>query len=392
MSSFADFADAMARPDRPATTPASVFERVAVLGGGPDARLLAALCLAEGAEVTLFSAYGRELDALRGGGIAIRGAGPLGSYQIDAEAAPSVKSTAELDRAVAGADLIFLTGPVHKQRTYAMVLADHLSDGQVLVLAPARTLGALETAWLLRIGGCTAEVTVVEAQGSPFWYSAEGNVLHLTPAPQVAAATLPSGRRNVIEGLGCFLPNLSPAVTAVHASFADGSGLVEIPALALGGPALGDGAPEIPMGGIPLPENQSFRALIGTEHQDAIDALGEERRETARRFGVRDLPDTEAWLDAYAGAARDDGRRPVPTSDEAKALIRDAAIGSLVPLVSAARIAGVPVPTTEAMVTLASTLLKADLTTAGRSLEKAGINPANMDEARRIMDSMAGGA
>ena len=43
--------------------------------------------------------------------------------------------------AVLGAEVIFLTGPIHKQRTYAMVLADHLSDGQVLVLAPGRSLG-----------------------------------------------------------------------------------------------------------------------------------------------------------------------------------------------------------------------------------------------------------
>ena len=86
---FADFADAMARPARPADIPARAFGRVAVLGGGTDARLLAAIALSEGAEVTLFSAYGAELSAMRSaGGIALRGAGPVGSYQIGSEAAP----------------------------------------------------------------------------------------------------------------------------------------------------------------------------------------------------------------------------------------------------------------------------------------------------------------
>ena len=66
MSGFEDFAEAASRTGRAPVPEGRVeIERVAVLGGGPDARLIAALCLAEGAEVTLFSAYGAELEALR---------------------------------------------------------------------------------------------------------------------------------------------------------------------------------------------------------------------------------------------------------------------------------------------------------------------------------------
>ena len=131
---FAEFAEAAARSR--VSSPLSGtpdYHNVAILGGGEDARLIAALCLSEGASVTLFSAYGAELDAMRAtSGIALRGAGPVGSYHIDQAAGPSVQLTAELDRAVAGAEVIFLTGPIHKIRTYAMALADHLSEGQVL--------------------------------------------------------------------------------------------------------------------------------------------------------------------------------------------------------------------------------------------------------------------
>ena len=99
---------------------------------------------AEGAEVTLFSAYGAELEMVRSSsGIGLRGAGPIGSYHVDREGT-SIKTTAEIDGAVRGAEVIFLTGPVHKQRTYAMVLADHLNDGQILVLAPGRSLERLK--------------------------------------------------------------------------------------------------------------------------------------------------------------------------------------------------------------------------------------------------------
>ena len=176
-SGFADFAEAASRPSGASSAPGvPEFNRVALLGGGVDSRLLAALCLSAGAEVTLFSAYGSELEALRSAsGIALRGAGPVGTYQVDRKDAPSVQLTAELDAAVADAEVIFLTGPIHKQRTYAMVLADHLKDGQVLALCPGRSLGALETAWLLRIGGATADVTIVEAKGC---------LLYTSPSPR----------------------------------------------------------------------------------------------------------------------------------------------------------------------------------------------------------------
>lgn len=391
-NAFADFAEAANKASvsaLPATAP--VYSRVAVLGGSEDARLIAALCLAEGAEVTLFSAYGAELDAMRASsGISLRGAGPVGTYQIDRENALSVQTTAELDAAVRGAEVIFLTGPVHKQRTYAMVLADHLSDGQVLVLAPGRSLGALETAWFLRIGGATADVTIVEAQGLPYWISAEGAVLTLSAAVQPAAATLPSGREPVLAGLQRFLPNVAQN-SVVASGFADGSALVEFPALLMSGPALGSGAVPVPMGGAPLPENHSFATLIGPEQRRIIELLAAERRGVARAFGIRDLPGTDAWIAAHAGIERGDGARPVPDRETCRKLLRDGVIGSLVPLVSAARLTGIDVPVTQSMITLASAVLGADVAAAGRRLDTIGIAATDADGARRAMDAIATG-
>ena len=374
----------------PARPPLS---RVAVLGGGDDARLLAALCLAAELRVTLFSAYGAELDLLRASsGITLRGEGPAGTYQVDRDTGMSVRTTAELDRAVAGAEVIFLTGPVHKQRTYAMVLADHLSDGQIVVLAPGRSLGALETAWLLRIGGCVADVTLVETQGLPYWLAASGAALTLSRAAPVAAATLPRGRGAAIDALGAILPNLAPCDSVLASGFADGSALVEIPALMLGGPAMGSGAAPVPMGGQPLAENHTFAALIGAQQRAVIDRLSDERHAVARCFGVRNLPDAGDWLATHAGALKGAASRPVPDAAAAHMLLRDGVIGSLVPLLSAAEIAGVEVPVTRAMITLAGTVLGADVAAAGRRLDTIGIDAGDIDTARRAMDAIATGA
>lgn len=393
-NAFSDFANAATRPAG-AGSALSVpdYARVAVLGGGADARLLAALALSDGAEVTLFSAYGSELDAMRSAsGITLRGAGPVGSYQVDRTDTPSVKLTAELDAAVGGADVIFLTGPIHKQRTYAMVLADHLNDGQVLVIAPGRSLGALETAWLLRIGGASADVTIVETQGLPYWFAAQGAVLNLTQAGPVAAATLPRGRSDVLAGLARFLPNLAAKDSVLASGFSDGSALVEFPALLMGGPALGNGAIFVPMGGQPLEENQTFASLIGPEQRALIDRLAQERRRVAASFGIRGLPETDTWIHTHAGAIKGDARRAIPSDGEAKSLLRDGVIGSLVPLSSAATLAGIDVPVTQSMITLASAVLGADVASAGRRLDTIGIRADDIDAARAVMDAIATGA
>lgn len=390
-SAFEQFADAVAAQGRRTDPPrARAIARVAVLGGGDDALLIAALALAHGVEVTLFSAYGTELDRLRAsGGITIRGAGPVGTYQVDRDGAPSIQTTGELDRAVGDADAIFLTGPVHKQRTYAMVLADHLADGQILVLAPGRSLGAAEAAWMLRVGGCKADFTVLEAQGLPYWLEANGTRLTLSAAAPAVAATLPAGREDCIEALTGILGEMLPAHSTVHGGFEDGSGLVEVPALLLGGVLAGHGGPAIPEGGVPLAGNRTFRALIGPGQMDVISSLAAERRLVASRFGVRDLPDDETWVSRHAGAARGDGARPVPDAATAARIVRCATIGSLAPLLSAARVAGVATPATQAMTTLASIVLGADVEPAGRKLDAIGITADNLEEARRILDTIA---
>ena len=388
MSGFEDFTQAVsAGSTRTAVANSVALDRVAVLGGGPDACLLAALALSEGAGVTLFSAYGAELETLRASsGISLRGAGPVGTYQVDRDSGPSIRTTAELDRAVVGADVIFLTGPIHKYRTYAMVLADHLVDGQILVLPQGRSLGALETAWLLRMGGCQADVTIVEAQGLPFWIEAQGAVLTLSENADVAAATLPSNRSHVIEALTRFMPGLRACDSVLASGFADGSAMVEFAALLLAG----KGGPAIPMGGTPLPENNTFAALIGDEHRAVISRLAEERRAVARAFGVRNLPDTDSWIARHAGAERGEGARTVP--QDPTPILRDGVIGSLVPLISAAALTGTPVPMTQSMVTLASTLLGADVAAAGRKLGTIGIDASDIDVARKAMDAVATGA
>ena len=297
----------------------------------------------------------------------------------------------EIDNAVKGAEIIFLTGPIHKQRTYAMVLANHLVDGQVIVIAPGRSLGALEASWLLRVGGCDVDITLVEIQGFPYWYQETGSVLNLTKSGLRPAATLPSGRIDVLKGLMKYLPSLDIYESILSSSFADGSAIIEFPALMMSGPAFSSGAIPVPMGGVPLPENANFASLIGEEQILLINKLLDERRNIASFFGVRDLPDNEWFINMYAGSIIGEGVRKVPSISEAKQLLRDGIIGSLVPLSSAAQIAGVKIPFTESLITIASGVLGADVASAGRRLDTVGIQSSDIEQVRRAMDSIAMG-
>jgi opine dehydrogenase len=88
---------------------------------------------------------------------------------------------------------------------------------------------------------------------------------------------------------------------------------------------------------------------------------------------------------------RGDYSRPIPSHKMSKSLLRCGVIGSLVPLKSAGNIANVQVPVTTAIITLASSVLGADVSAAGRRLEAIGIDSGDIDTARRAMDAIATG-
>lgn len=389
---FTEFAEAVAAPAGSPNPVGSIeLKRVCVLGGGTDARLLAALGLANGADVTLFSAYGSELSEISKG-ITIRGEGPIGTYQANPEGFNAIRTTAEIDSAVREADLLFLTGPIHKQRTYAMVLADRLKDGQIIVVPNARTFGALETARLLSVGGANADVTIAELQGLPFWIDQQGATLNLSMCTPRVASTLPAGRSYALDAISALIGPLLQQVNVVQSSLLDVASIVEYPVLCLGGAAVQSGGPHIVSGGVPLTENDTFRNMIGPQHERLIDTLMNERHRVASAFGVRAMPDIQTILDCVAGQPSGHGSRPVCSQVEAHKGLRDIAIGSLLPLISMADVAGISVQQTRGALATISTILGAEISSAGRSLSGLGISANDLDSTRRHLELAAKGA
>ena len=393
-SEFEEFANVIAtQSQRTPESNTKPIHRLTVLGGGDDGRMYSALGLAAGLEVTLFSAYGTELTAIRASGsITIRGEGPIGSYHVDQSTSSSIITTSALDDAVTDAEAIILTGPLHKQRTYSMVLAEHLQDGQILILPEARTFGALEMSWLLQTGGCTSNVTIVELSGSPYWVNDQNGSLVLSKRNQIPVAQLPNGPQHLIEDLRHLMPNLLPVQSCLNTAFSDGSAAVEIPAFMFGGPVTPPGGPAIPEGGIPLAENATVRNLIGPTQETIISKLWNERKLVANSFGIRNLPSLNEIIDLVAGAPKESGSRLIPSEISCKEALRSGVIGSLIPLISAAELAGIDVPITRAIVEIVMTVINQDLTGSARRLDRIGVIAKDIDTARKQIDNILSGA
>lgn len=386
---FEEFARTLEERGHAPQPKAEPMTRMTVLGGGAEAQVYAARALAGGADVALFSAYGAELDRFSGGGsIALRGDGPVGNYNVNQPGVPSIATSSSLDQVIEAAELLVFTGPVHKQRAYAMALAEHFRDGQVVFLPNARTFGAIEVAWLMRAGGCRADVTIVDMPGAPFFAEATGEGIVVHDRPPQHAATLPAGRPEILEAVACATGTALALPNALASGMVDGSGLVDAIGLLLGGPGLADGRPELVHGATPLTAHDTFRNLLGEAHCDLLAGAWAERVEVARAFGVRGMPDAAAVVEAHAGAPEGAASRPIPAAELCPAMLRDAAIGSISPLLSAAKLAGKSVPLNRSLMTMTSRIVGGDLESAGRRLDQIGIHQDNIDDARRAVEGL----
>ena len=369
-----------APPSRPLDprTPA----RVTVLGSAVEGRVLAAWFLAEGADsVRLFTVYSDELEALSRGSITLRGEGPIGTFRVGGES-PNVEVTSVLDNAISEADLIVISGPVLKQRTYALVMAPYIRDGQILAVVPGRTFGGLELLHTIRTGGSHADVRIVEFDDLPFDIDDSGATITLTRRRAPRVSVLPHAATSTIDRLRPFFPDLLAMPTILDTSLGADSPTVEVPTLLLGGPAAPADVRSIPPGAVPISPH-TFRALIGPAHRRLISEMMAERRLVAAAFGVRDLPDDESWVDQAVGTENGERVRAVPSEDAAAALIRNGVLGSLEPLMSAADAAGVLAPVTRSVIAVAEVAMGADL--SARTLDRIGLGGRDANQVRALL-------
>ena len=132
--------------------------RYTVIGAGHGGKAMAADLAAKGFAVNL---YNRTAENI--GEIIARGEIELEYESGVSRCCRLAGVTSDIAEALDDAEVIMVVVPASGHRDVARLCAPHLCDGQIVILNPGRTGGALEFRQILNQRGCTADVVVAEA-------------------------------------------------------------------------------------------------------------------------------------------------------------------------------------------------------------------------------------
>lgn len=131
--------------------------RYSVLGAGNGGQAIAAYLSMKGIEVCLWDRNQRKISDLES----------LGEIKLTGrlECTAKVNSyTSDIGKAVKFADVIMIVSTADAHAELARRMSDYISDGQIVILNPGRTCGALDFYNELERCGCEAKPIVAEAQ------------------------------------------------------------------------------------------------------------------------------------------------------------------------------------------------------------------------------------
>jgi opine dehydrogenase len=156
---------------------------ICILGGGNGCYAAAADLASAGHRVRLWR---RDAAALR----AVAEAGTIVLKDTDgAREAAIERATADIGKAMSGAQLIIVPTPALAQADIALRMAPHLADGQVVFLPPG-TFGSVVMARIVRQAGSKADVAWAETGTLPYLARKHGErEINIT----VRAVRLPTG-------------------------------------------------------------------------------------------------------------------------------------------------------------------------------------------------------
>jgi len=347
---------------------------VAILGAGNGAHAMAGDLAVKGFPVRLYNKFEEEIAAITDrGGVTLEG--------VVEGFGPVELSTTDPAPVVEWAGVIMVVVPAFVHRFMARVCAPHLRDGQIVVLNPGRTGGALEFAHVLRQEGVTAHVVIAEAQTLIYACRISGpaRVRVLGIKRQVPVAALPTTETSrMIEVVGRLYPQFVPAANVLETSLYN-IGAVFHPSTML-----------LNANRIEAGEEFDFYQGMTPAVVGFLEVIDGERMAVAQAYGVR-AESAAVWLTkAYEGIRgqtlyeriqSNDAYRGIraPKTLHMRYLVEDVPHG-LVPIVSLAEAAGVASPASRGVVDVACGLLKRDFWTEGRGLGRLGLEGMTVEE------------
>ena len=352
--------------------------RFTVIGAGHGGKAMAAHLGLNGFPTRLFN---RTLDHIA----AIKELGGIDLVGKDEEArefGPLEVVTSNIEEAIDDSNMIMVVLPSSAHAEVAKNMAPYLKDGQVIVLHPGRTCGAIEVAKVLRDNHCTADVTVSEAE--TFIYAsrsdgpAQARIFRTKEAVPLAA--LPAIRTPMVldmihEAYPQFINGGNVLQTGLN-----NMGSIFHPALTL----LNAGWIESTHG-----DYQFYIDGVSPSVARVLEVLDRERVTVGSSLGLK-TRDAMEWLklaynttgaDLYEAIHNQEGYYGIkaPATLHHRYIFEDVPM-SLVPMASLGNRFGVGVRAMDAIISLGNIVHHTDFWRRGRTVEKLGISQLSVSE------------
>ena len=350
----------------------------AVVGAGHGGKAMAANLALKGFSVALYNRTPKNVEAIRiRGGILLErddlGVSGFGELAL---------VTSDMEAALDEAQIIMVVVPAFAHADIARKMAPCLQDGQIVILNPGRTLGALEFRQVLVKEGCQADAIIAETQTFIYASRSDGPAhAHIFRSKEaVPLAALPSSRTaEVLAAIKPAYPQFIDGETVLHTGI-NNIGAVFHPTITLHNAAWIEGT-----GG-----NFEFY-MDGVTHTVSLtmEAIDRERMRIAETLGIEAITAQEWLMMAYNSEGEDlreaihnqPGYRGIraPATIKHRYITEDIPF-SLVPLASLGRRYGIRVRAMESIIRLACIAHRRDYWESGRTLESLGIDQLEAHE------------
>lgn len=343
---------------------------VAVIGAGNGGTAIAAHLSGLGVRVNLCDLFPEYLEGIRrADGIELTQDGKTAFHKLH-------MITDDVPEAIRGVHLIMVVTPSFTHRMIAESCCDALTDGQVVVLNPGRTGGALEFINTIRSKGCTKDITLAETQTLIYaCRKTDDSVVEIYGVKkEVAIGAFPANR---IQEVLSLLHPLYPQFVAARDCLE--TGLSNIGALFHPTPIL------LNVGRIETDPHGFRYYMDGISPSVAvlIEAIDRERIAVAEAYGVK-TERAEEWLRQSYDTHGDDLYELIqhnaayadimaPKTIDARYVTEDVPM-SLVPIAALGHLAGVLTPNIDAVIRLTSTIYKRDFRAEGRNAARLGLS------------------
>jgi opine dehydrogenase len=297
-------------------------------------------------------------------------------------------ATSDMSEALEGAHVIMVVVPSSAHADVAAKAAPHLKGGQIVILHPGRTCGALEFAKVLRENGCSTGVTIAEAE--TFIYAsrsdgpAQAHIFRIKEAVPLAA--LPATRTAcVLDAIRPAYPQFIDGVNVLHTGL-NNMGAIFHPALTL----LNAGWIEHTHG-----DYQFYIDGVTPSVARVLEVLDRERVTVASSLGIRARTSLE-WLQLAYDARGEDLNEAIhnqpgyygikaPAMLNHRYIFEDVPM-SLVPIASLGMRYGVSVRGMESIIRLGSIIHRTDYWRRGRTVDKLGLEQWSVSELTRYVN------